>query len=505
MEQAVRRQFKRDALRRAAALRQRLLAVLIEPQPHVTEASAEELGSLAREYHEYAEFLGMIEEVNTFTNFADSLKICFHLYKWVYTTMSALPDGRRFLEAAQAQALFMQNTLNKKEEVNTSVQNLLLLWLQQVRDIQSLSEVDNIVKSLGSIELPSVYFVAPKPKDFRAPYYKAEGENDKLRDTYVVKVAFQIEGQYLVIPQAIRSEIQHDLICELMVFAWPEGCGLLQIDYISTLATGMFHISSFVFSQKDGNSQIKKGYCVFPYAQSLSSEPHIIKVRARFVSEADQQSIMARVIGHTELQIRSLNEKSYPILSGYPTVDIQIPQILNDVQQNTPHINPQDLADFTRCLVYLARYTGMVLQTSVFKGRKVKETRDFQQHMLSSLRMTEMGAEVTEGERTSGGILDLRYRNIVIELKVETGISDRDKLRTAYISQPSQYTAHSVPLSFTCILDMTEKQNPPANIANNITLEVPALHGFEAVQPLYPSKVVVIIIDGNIRSPSDYS
>ncbi len=158
-----------------------------------------------------------------------------------------------------------------------------------------------------------------------------------------------------------------------------------------------------------------------------------------------------------------------------------------------------------RCLIHLSRYAASVSQTGTFKGKKVNETKDFQQDLLRYLRNTELSSEVREGERTSGGILDLRYRNVVIELKVETSISDREKLRAAYLEQPAQYTAHAVPLSIVCILDMTEKEHPPANIANNITLETPTVHGFAQSTPPYPSKVAVIIIDGNIKSPSDYS
>jgi hypothetical protein len=43
----------------------------------------------------------------------------------------------------------------------------------------------------------------------------------------------------------------------------------------------------------------------------------------------------------------------------------------------------------------------MVLHRGVFKGRRVNELRDLQQHLLVWLGGTELSAEIREGEMTS--------------------------------------------------------------------------------------------------------
>ncbi len=247
-----------------------------------------------------------------------------------------------------------------------------------------------------------------------------------------------------------------------------------------------------------------------PVSQSLLSAPNVFKVRAQFLSEDGNVVHTAVVIGHPEMKLQSLDENSYPVLTQYPVIDIQVVKILQEAKGMLPNIRPSDFADFQASLIYLARYAGMVQQTGVFKsgnfkGKRIDEKKDFQQHLLQHLRMTALGSGVQEGENTAGGLLDLRYRNIVIELKVEDNVKDRVKLREKYIEQPTQYSASGVPLSITCILDMTPKDNPPANVANNITLETTTTHGFEDTESPYPSKVAVIIIDGNTKLPSDYS
>jgi hypothetical protein len=116
-----------------------------------------------------------------------------------------------------------------------------------------------------------------------------------------------------------------------------------------------------------------------------------------------------------------------------------------------------------------------------------------------------LGPTVVEAADITGGELDLQYKSIVIELKVEYEIKDRTVLRSKYIAQTAQYSSTCIPLSITCILDMTEKDEPPANVANNISLEDVPVHGYTAEAAPYPSKVAVIIVDGNTKRPSDYS
>jgi hypothetical protein len=246
------------------------------------------------------------------------------------------------------------------------------------------------------------------------------------------------------------------------------------------------------------------GQLIVRASQSLTRPPASFRIRARFVNPDRSATTPAVVIGYNEMRLRALDQASFPILSRYPTVDIQIPKIITEVQSSLPDLPPNDLDDFVNCLVCLGAYCGMVQQTGVFKSKNVDEKREFQQHLLQHMRQA-LGEEVREEETLAGGRLDLRYRRIVIELKVEDTIKGREALRKKYVAQPAQYTASSIPLAITCVLDMTEKVHPPSNIANNITLETPTLHGFEESAPQYPTKVAVVVIDGTLKLPSDYS
>jgi hypothetical protein len=266
-----------------------------------------------------------------------------------------------------------------------------------------------------------------------------------------------------------------------------------------------YNVTSFDVSTEGAPGEIRQqGHLIFYNPQSLLGEPSVLKVRARFVSSDGREAVVPTIIGHTELRVKALSPESYPV-SGYPMMDIQIPKIIEQVRSALPDLRPSDLDDFMGVLVYLSHYAAMVAQTGVFKGRSIDEKCEFQQHMLQTLRMPELGEEVREAETVGGGILDLRYRNVVFELKVEYRITERQRLREKYTSQPCQYTNCSIPLSVICTLDMTEKEDVPPNVANDLSLESPPVHGHGAEPPPYPSKVAVVIIEGNLRSPSSYS
>ena len=497
------RRFDRDTLKYAVALRRRMLSSLHKFDAKHAGQTASELDIITNGYRDFASQLGEITEAETAECFADALESASYLCRWVVATLGASSDAQSLHEAARARCLVLQEHLNASSHVGEA-HSAFKLWVESVLAVKNITQVSSVLDSLKRVQLP-VFYSRGISKRHSCPSASVSKQAPATVKSPVVKLMFSLDGQTLATPQAIRSGMQHDLNIDMTVAAWPDSFDELHVDYLSTMASSDYHLTTFIFERYGGDHQHQKGNCIFHHPQTLLSEPAWLKVRARFTSCGGSETIQAIVVGHTELQLRALDETSYPLLSGYPTVDIQIPKILQDVRQALPDISPKDFDDFAQCLIHLSRYAGMTLQSSVFKGRKISEPRDFQQHLLACLRMSELSSEVREGEKSSGGILDLRYRNIVIELKVETGVSDRKKLRTAYLEQPAQYGSHAIPLSITCILDMTEKAYPPANIANNITLETPRLHGFENATPSYPSKVAVIIIDGNIKSPSDYS
>ncbi len=502
--------FDQDLLKNGMRLRKRLLAVVQNFEFSNAEQVSEELFNIEASYRTMTLEMQGLRELAAVERMADALQIAAFLCKWIGRRLEATPDAQHFFTAAKDRTLLLQESLKTLEDFPSTYQ-ALEKWVRDAQKNIDVLSFGSLIHALGCIPLPIFYAKHHDPRqEFRNNF--GLGVNDdnpspqKPITPPVIKLLFSLNGLLWTTPQAIQSDVQYDLQVDVTVSQWPSDFPILEIDYISTMDRSAYSATPFVLSEKESIEQTQlKGHLIFKTPQSLLSEPATLKVRGRFVSEGHSKTLSTVILGHHELCVRALGRESYPILTTYPMMDIQIPKVFQEAQQALPDLNPEVLNDFLRCLIRLAQYAGMVGDCGVFKGKKINEPRDFQKHLLQALRMTDLGSEVKEGERITGGFLDLRYRNIVIELKVSRTEKEREKIRKEYIEQPSQYAMTSIPISIACILDMTEKIRPPSNIANNITLETPTLHGFEEAEPPYPSKVAVLIIDGNLKSPSDYS
>jgi hypothetical protein len=452
-----------------------------------------------------------LPEARAVSLISEAVAICYYLARWTAATLRAKNTPERYLNAAKVRAKAMKDELVIPVAFPIT-QRALSDWAEKALVVSDIDAVRGIFLQLAAVPMPVLYSIQDERYSLRNHGPSMRGNSTGPRSfpthTPVVKISFELDDQPLATPQAIRSNVRYGFRLRAETQFCPQGQMGLEIDYVTTMNTADYSITHFTLLLTAEEKRLiasDSGELIIRTSQSLLSAPSSFKVRARFINEDRSASTPAVVIGANEIRLRALDQHSYPVLSRYSTVDIQVPKILDELQSALPDLSPQDVHDFANCLVFLGSYSGMVQQSGVFAGKKrIDEKREFQQHLLQHMRVR-LGDDVKEEETLGGGRLDLRFRNIVIELKTEFTINDRNALRKKYVSQTSQYTSSSVPLAITCILDMTEKEYPPSNIANNITLETPTVHGFEHSSPTYPTKIAVVIIDGNLKRPSDYS
>lgn len=153
----------------------------------------------------------------------------------------------------------------------------------------------------------------------------------------------------------------------------------------------------------------------------------------------------------------------------------------------------------------LVAVIGAFAQEGLFKGRADVSEKEFQREVARAMRVR-LGPDVQEHGDLAGGISDIRFRSTVVELKVEKGTGDRQRIARKYTGQPTQYagtTAQQVSVLF--VLDLTEKRSPPGDIRNDILLVDVPTHGGPEVEKAYPSRAFVLVLNGNVRNPSSYS
>ena len=168
------------------------------------------------------------------------------------------------------------------------------------------------------------------------------------------------------------------------------------------------------------------------------------------------------------------------------------------VQHELPDLFPALQAPGRICAVYA--------QEAAFKSRTNVSEKEFQEKVVHDLRVRLDPSEVQEHSQQAGGITDIKYRGVIVELKVEHENGKRNHLAQKYGRQVTQYAGvEGKQVSVLLILDLTEKVDPTGDIRNDILVADVATHGSESGPQEFPSKVFVFVVKGNTRNPSSYS
>lgn len=163
--------------------------------------------------------------------------------------------------------------------------------------------------------------------------------------------------------------------------------------------------------------------------------------------------------------------------------------------------------NFFTILNGIINYQGYCLQSGKYKGVKNCKEEDFRDELIQHLTANPtIGENISKEAHIAGGRVEITFKGIPTELKVETKISERNKIIEKYGNQPLAYSSgNSKLVSIVCILDLTEKKSPPSPAINNIILNTMKTHGFQDNDSKYNPFQVFIFIDGNTKNPSDYS
>lgn len=426
------------------------------------------------------------------------------LLEWLEALIGADPSAEAKLRALKIKAALEAEALSAQGENKLAPR--ALEFLRRVEAVNSFTEVAEIARALASIAVPMVEIKEPRSLTPWAEADTAEASN--VEEPYLIKVLFDVDRKPWSTPQVLKSGLLYDLHGHVKVPRWPPQATGLTFEAISTLDSDDFSLTFPVISRAESEPPDYefRGSVVFRHPQSLTAQPLVLRLRATFVSGADSNlTCPVHIVGYHELNVKVFDTEQVPQLARYPSIDMRSLEIIQEIHEEVTGLDPKHLADFLEALRGVTNFMGVNLQQAIYHdGRSVNEA-GFQAEILQHLR-TLLGQDVQEAPWQGGGETDIVYRSTVIELKVEKTLKDRRKMIQKYLSQPTQYSsAFGSQLGILCILDLTEKEHPPAAPMNNITLETPVVHGFEDNPPKFPTRIAAVIIDGNLRKPSSYS
>lgn len=424
---------------------------------------------------------------------------------WLEDSLAGDANSERHLKSSRLKAVLALEQLPRQRfpEFSSAAEEVA----EAVKAVADFDVVKKIARRLNDVTVPVLYMAESRgqPTGLLPRGPESEGVTE---GPFVVKVMFEVDGRPWSAPQLLRANAIYDLDARVTVPEWPRDADRLEIDYVSTLAPEHYKIALPAIGRPatvDDQEFVLKGNAEFPVPQSVLSRPLNVLVRAAFFSSGGDRVVPATVVGYNELSAKISDETRTPALTRYRSIDERTSEIVEELDRELTDLNPQHRADFLDALSGVANYLGVCLQQAKYKdGASVSESQ-FQEDLLYHLR-TLLGEDVQEAPKQGGGPTDVQYRSVTVELKVEKKIGDRRRIIERYLAQPTQYSsAIGAQLGILCVLDLTKKDNPPANPKNQITLETPPVHGVDPGNTKYPTKIAVVVIDGNLRLPSSYS
>jgi hypothetical protein len=427
------------------------------------------------------------------------------LCEWANRSINGEDNAMQFLTASHAQAIVAAENLSstRHEIFATAARDVI----NELQGIDSLDQIKLLADKVMTLSVPILVL-----QDSSQQPIALKAESRVSRDTdepSVIKMVFEFEHRPWRTPQLLRANTIYDFSAQVTIPCFPGNSDHLKIDYVSTLAPQDYHVTPLKIYRPSTNNVTEfnvQGHAEFRTAQSILSAPINILVRAIFLSSTDESiRVPATIVGYRHLPVKVSDPSRTWLLSKYPSIDARIAEVVEEITDACPNLDSQHLDDFINLLAAVTNHMGRNLQRPIYQQGSLIKEPEFQTRILEDLRM-QLGEDVQEAPRQGGGPLDIRYRSITLELKVENTTKNRDRIVKKFTAQPTQYSSASgSQLGIIAVLDQTSKDEPPASPQNNIIVTTPTLHGFQESAPPYPTKMIFVIVDGNLRSPSDYS
>jgi len=367
-------------------------------------------------------------------------------------------------------------------------------------------EMKPLADFILALPLPLIYWQKDDRNDSLG--FAASKTPSKPVPSPLVRVIAFLDNQPLATPTLIKPGLLYSLKLRLRGIAWPDAAKSLHLLPITTCPQDEYAISKFqltkpqVASDGEYTGEID-GQVKFNSPQSSILEDIIFRLRGAFELDSGEFKDVP-VIGHDQLRLRVVSAESHPLLAGNRQLDRHIEELVT--RMLTEALSTQsELHDLMPMLQALNKLLATYAQEAAYKDRATVPESEFQKTVLRDLRL-QLGQEVQEHPGQAGGVTDIRYRGVIVELKVERETGDRKKICQKYTAQPTQYAGvEARQVSIALVLDLTPKLLPPGDIRNDVNLIDVPTHGGDDETKNYPSKAFVFVVNGNVQSPSSYS
>jgi hypothetical protein len=416
------------------------------------------------------------------------------LAEWKRAVRNAEPNAQRFLSAAKMRASEVDRSSGFAQ-----VEQLVSI-LDRIAGIQDPADLSDIQSLMRDWALPLLMFAnvsEPRIGRFRMPSSPDGSAASEKLDTTVAFLKFDIDGQPAKHWNYLKPRTAYDLTIEVRVSNWPEAAKVLSLVPVTIDSRERDWLPKFTFPKPNGAGPFTftgTGRAVLEIAHSFGSRPYEFLYAAEFDDTAARRKV--EIVGHRRLVLEGSDVTSNP-LTGFRNVDRHLLTV-RDRLRSFPGLNQDDLANTMTVLGGFGSIAASALRDATFAANTSE--RGFQAEATRLLRMRpDIGGDLHGHPEAAGGITDLTFRDVPIELKVENNQVLYPKDFSKYFDQVAAYAlGFGKRVALLAVLESCIKALPVGNIEEDIDIFTHRVGNSSIV-------IVVVTVRGGFPKPSSYS
>ncbi len=423
-----------------------------------------------------------------------AIVIFVYLAEWKHAIRNAEPDAQRLLNSAKLKASEVDKSLSfaADERLDT--------FLFQVEGLKSVDELTAIQGQLKRWSLPLLLFANLRTRDFRGPRIPVASESsekpEKL-ETTVAFLKFDIDGEPAKHWNYLKPGTSYDLTIEVRVSNWPKGASVLSLTPVTVDIRERDWLPSFRFEKPEGDGPFTlsgTGRAVLAVAHSFGSRPYEFLYAAEFDDTSNCRDVA--IVGHRRLLLEGSDVASHP-LTGFSNVDRHLVSVRNKLR-TFPGLYSEDIANTMIVLGGLGNIAAQALKGGLFEaGTSESQFQNKTTEMLRNRR--DIGEHLQGHPEAAGGITDLTFRDIPIELKVENSNVLSPKDFSKFFNQTAAYAIGlGKRIGVLSVLEASPKSAPVGVVEDDIEV-------FVHQTGQSPIVIVVVVVRGGFPKPSSYS
>ena len=416
------------------------------------------------------------------------------LAEWKHAIRNAEQDAQRFLSSAKLKA-------SEAEKSSAfAADERLKMFLDQVKGIKSVGELDAIQDNLKQWSLPLLLFANLLPSGFaegHIPVLNGNSEEPEKLETTVAFLKFDIDGEPARHWNYLKPGTSYDLTIEVRVSHWPKGACVLSLTPVTIDIRERDWLPSFSFGKPKGDGPFiltGTGRAILEVAHSFGSRPYEFLYAAEFDDTSNCRVVA--IVGHRRLLLEGIDVTSNP-LTGFSNVDLHLLNVRNKLR-TFPGLHSDDVANTMIVLSGLGNIVAQALRDGLFKAGTSESI--YQQEATKMLRnRSDIGGQLQGHPAAAGGITDLTFKDIPIELKVENKEILFPKDFKKYFDQTAAYAIGlGKRIGVLSVLESSPKEKPVGIVEDDIEVFT---HSTGQAQII----IVVAVVRGGFPKPSSHS